>query len=167
MSRIRSLYKGAIIPFAALAIVSCRSRGDVCILPEPETRQVETVSCNIDILNPWKLFVAEERLMVYQDMAERPFIVFPLPLNGNGYVAGYRGRGSGELIDPDIKSFVGNLSGFSVVDRDGSFRTYSFDSGGDLELSDEVMIKGMEGPMNGVLRLSSSAIKFVYVRFCK
>ena len=108
-------------------------------------------------MNPYRMIVSGDRLVVYEDRAERPFRVFPLPLCEESYAAGFRGRGPGEILSPDAKSFVVLPTGFQFADNGGFLRTASF-SGDSLLIQSTAVTGWTRAALNGAVAVGQGYI---------
>ena len=136
-----------------LLLSSCtKQEGKLCDLEE---RGMQTVVCNPSLVNPRCILAISDKIVIYQDNTDYPFVVYPLPLTGEGFYEGTRGRGPGEVLRPDVRSFVGTTNGFSFVDLGGVKKSYEWDdTGGFRCVSTQDINIGAE-PLNGVKELST------------
>lgn len=135
-------------------LLSC-DRKERINLPDIEERKSVAVDCTPPLINPRCIFVTDDRVVVYQSATEFPFLVYSLPLTGSGLSQGTRGRGPGEVLMPDEKSFMISAKGFSFFEQGGIKKTFGWDDSDDLICVSTQETEIGTAPLNGVKELST------------
>lgn len=129
-------------------------------VPAVQPAELSSVYPSTPLMNPRRMIVAGDHLVVFEGRAEHPFMVFSLPTEGMAYPAGHRGRGPGEVLSPDLKSFSSDGSVFSFMDSDGLEKVFCF-SGDSLILSSSRALPHIHMPLNGVIRVGNGHINYM------
>lgn len=123
-----------------------------------DTVKMSSVTSELPILAPGRLFVADDHLILYQFDVDNRFQIYDLPLTGNCFSSGKIGRGPDEFVDPDVGSMLGDDGGFFVADID-AFKTVEIvDSA--VKVTSRIPVSTDGSSLNGVIKVKD---KFVNV----
>lgn len=138
-------------------MMACHHQGTV-LLPPLEERAMQEFTCTPPILSPSTMFMSAGRIVIYQEKADSPLLVFPTPFSGTGYYEGTRGRGPGEFTFPDLNSFEVGPDGFSYFEQGGIEKRFAIDESGHFHCIDSKQIMNDSDILNGVKRISTGLL---------
>lgn len=70
--------------------------------------------------------VCDSKLVVLNNNGPNVFQIFPLPLDGSSFGAGFKGRGPNEFLQIDRNSLQVKGEGIQLADADGSIKLVKF-----------------------------------------
>jgi hypothetical protein len=145
-----------VVLFAAIVLIACQNASYPRVETSacPEMAEFEVLESPIPVLNPHRMYVAGGHLVIYQEGVQAPFSVISFPINDSSGFAqcGNRGNGPGEVVSPDIRSFVVSEKGFSFFDAGGIRKEFGI-VGDTLLFVGENKFPSIEGPTNGMYPL--------------
>jgi len=152
---------GALIVLATLCACKTESTEKVITLKDCKRKtdsiSVTPVKTDLMLLNPSKINVCGDYLVVSQAKTEKVFSIFHLPLDGKGFEAGHVGRGPNEFIRPDLQSITVHGSGFSIVDMDSYAKEIRIE-GDSIRIADKQLLYTNGEAPNGVIKVGDSFI---------
>lgn len=126
----------SIIAIAVCFTVCCSHIGRTVIISEPQdyllitdTVKVIPKHCDVPFLMPMRVLVTDNHLVIANRNTGKAFIIYNLPLNGDGFEAVHFGRGPEELIDPDFMSMTAKDGMVMVADADDYMKSFSIGNG--------------------------------------
>lgn len=123
-----------------------------------DERELKKISVKPSLVNPQQMFVAADRLVVYQRNADFPLVVYPFPFTGEGYYDCTAGRANGEFMRPDDRSFIYDCDGFSYYEQGGVKKRFELDGEGHFYCTHIEQVDLFGEPLNGLKELSSGLL---------